>query len=258
MVKAASKKAPTRGATPLPQKSSRQWQLRLPKMAWQWLVYPIVVLLLLVAGQASYKRWPIQEVEIQGRLLIWQPEQIAEPLIWVKEEHFFTVDLARIQQQVSDMPLIAHVQVRKRWPGRIELRVFEDVPMARWGDNALVTVSENISAIPVGYDASSLAVIDANEDHLELALRSFRHIQQTLVHPDVTVQVVSLQVGDTGSIRVHLDNDWQVEFGRQYFEERVRRLDFLLQRLPQDDVATIDLRYGKGAAVAWHPSRENG
>lgn len=258
MARNAAKKPPTRGATPLPKKKERQWQWRIPAIAWQWLVYPVLGVLLVVAVQALYSRWPIQEIEVQGRLIVWQPEQIAASLLWVKEEHFFTVDLTRIQQQVSDMPLVAHVQVRKRWPGRIELRVFEEVPMARWGTNALVTVNEKISAMPAGYDADSLALISASEDHLDVALRSFRHIQQAFEHHRTAVQVVSLQVSATGSIRVRLDNDWYVEFGRQYFEERVQRLDFLLQRLPQDEVATIDLRYGKGAAVAWHPPRENG
>lgn len=258
MAKSAAKKAPVRGATPLPQKKERQWRWRMPAIAWQWLVYPLLLVLFVVAGQAAYSRWPIQEIEVQGRLMVWQPEHIAASLMWVKEAHFFTVDLVRIQQQVSDLPLIAHVQVRKRWPGRIELRVFEDVPMARWGDNALVTVSEKISAVPSGYDAQALAQIDASDDHLDVALRSFRHIQQALEHHRVAVQVNRLAVSETGSIQVNLDNGWQVEFGRQYFEERVQRLDFLLQRLPQDDVATIDLRYGKGAAVAWHPPRENG
>ena len=39
------------------------------------------------------------------------------------------------------------------------------------------------------------------------------------------------------------------------FEDRIIRLEQLLRYLPQEKVAKIDLRYGKGAAISWRTGR---
>jgi cell division protein FtsQ len=101
-----------------------------------------------------------------------------------------------------------------------------------------------------------LAKIKSNAEYTDIAVREFRKVQQIL--SDIGVTVTELAVSNTGSIDIVLSNNWQVAFGRQHFEERVRRLHLLLQNLPNQNVAVIDLRYGKGAAIGWQSMQEKG
>lgn len=250
----ASKKEAPRGATPRKEKTPRQWNVRLPRIQLQWLLLPVFVVGLAAVGHWGYHRWPVTAVEVQGRLSIWQPKTIAEQLMWVKEHSFFSLDLVQVRRQIEQLPLITQVVVRKRWPGTVEVTLFEDVPVAVWNGDQLLSARGQLSAIPEGLSLDGLAHMEGHRDNAEMAVRYFRRIQQLLAGQ--AVQVSRLAVTQTGSVQAELSNGWSVEFGRQYFEERVQRLALLMQKLPQDAVQTVDLRYGKGAAIAWRQGKE--
>ena len=148
------------------------------------------------------------------------------------------------------------VNVRKRWPGTLDIRLYEDVPVALWNNDQLLSASGMLSAVPAGLETAGLTRMQGNPAQAEQAVRYFRRIQQVLSGQSVRVE--HLHIAATGAVRTQLTNGWQVEFGRQYFEERVMRLAALLASLPQEKVQAVDLRYGKGAAIRWHRDQEMG
>lgn len=246
-----------RGATPrVEKKSPRTWNVRLPVIRWQWLLLPVMTAALVTGMRWGYHGWPVTTVDINGRLSVWQAEQIAEQLQWVTAESFFSLDVEQVHQQLKDLPLVLQVTVRKRWPGTLEVRLFEDVPVAVWNRNQLLSASGLLSGIPEGVALSALTQMEGENNQAEQAVRYFRRIQQVLAGQPVRVE--RLRVVATGAVQAVLTNGWQVEFGRQYFEERVLRLEKLLATLPQEKVAAVDLRYGKGAAIRWHREQELG
>ncbi|MCD8521107.1 MAG: FtsQ-type POTRA domain-containing protein [Saccharospirillaceae bacterium] len=251
-----AKKAAPRGATPVIVKQPRQWRVTMPVIAWQWLLVPCLLAGLLAGMRWGYQSWPMSNVEVKGRLSVWNPEDIAERIVWVKDESFFSLDLQKVYEQLSGLPLIMQVTVRKRWPGTLELTVYEDVPMAIWNNDQLLSANGRLSEIPAHLDAGNLARIDGDHRYAEEAVRHFRRIQQSLMHLNVGIN--RLTVSAVGAVDVELSNGWQVRFGRQYFEERVQRLELLIAQLPENAVVSVDLRYGKGAAIGWRPVQEMG
>ncbi len=128
--------------------------------------------------------------------------------------------------------------------------------MALWNNDQLLSASGMLSAVPAGLETAGLTRMQGSSVQAEQAVRYFRRIQQVLAGNAVRVE--QLHITATGAVRTQLNNGWQVEFGRQYFEERVLRLAALLARLPQEKVQAVDLRYGKGAAIRWHQDQEMG
>ena len=252
------KKEPRRGATPLVEKPAREfrWPTIAIKIHWAWLVTPVVLVAGFYAAQWMMVRWPITGIEVEGRLSVWTPEKIAEKVIWVKDQGFFTADLQTVHDVVAELPLLTNVVIRKKWPGTIVISAYEDVAMAAWNDDKLLSINGSLMAIPEGFDASNLAKIKSNAEYTDIAVRGFRKVQQML--SDMGVTVTELTISDTGSVDIVLSNHWQVAFGRRNFEERVRRLHRLLQKLPNQNVAMVDLRYGKGAAIGWQSVQEKG
>lgn len=251
-----AKKAAPRGATPLVVKQPKQWNVTMPVIAWQWLLLPCLLAGLLAGMRWGYHSWPITNVDVKGRLSVWNAEDIAGKIVWVKNESFFSLDLQSVYEQLAGLPLIMQVTVRKRWPNTLELTLYEDVPMAIWNGDQLLSANGRLSEIPAHLDASNLARINGDRNYAEAAVRHFRRIQQSLVHLNVGIN--RLTVSAVGAVDVELSNGWQVRFGRQYFEERVQRLELLIAQLPMTAVASVDLRYGKGAAIGWRPVQEMG
>jgi cell division protein FtsQ len=247
-----------RGATPLVEKQAREfrWPTIAIKIHWVWLLTPVVLIVGFYVAQWMMVRWPITGIEVEGRLSVWAPEKITEKVLWIKEQGFFTADLQAVHDVVADLPLLTNVVIRKKWPGTIVISAYEDVAMAAWNDDKLLSINGNLMAIPEGFNTSNLAKIKSNAEYTDIAVREFRKVQQIL--SDIGVTVTELAVSNTGSIDIVLSNNWQVAFGRQHFEERVRRLHLLLQNLPNQNVAVIDLRYGKGAAIGWQSMQEKG
>ncbi|GGY37848.1 hypothetical protein GCM10011297_08740 [Bacterioplanes sanyensis] len=244
--------APKRGATPL--EKPRAKRLRLPampavKVPWRALFLVSVAVLVVAALQFSYRHWPITDVVVEGRMAVHSAEDIARRLLWLKQESFFSADLHRVQQQIEQLPLVAGVVVSKQWPSGITVNVRESVPVARWNENSLLDSSGRVTERPAVFDASELPHIKAQSRYADVASRSYRLVQQILLSRQVTVE--HLSVSSSGSIHAQLSNGWSVALGKGYIEQRLQRLARLLDTLPAQQVARLDLRYGKGAAIGW-------
>jgi len=82
---------------------------------------------------------PVRSIAIDGEVhrhsLAVLQETVAEQL----DGGILLVDLAAIKGAVEALPWIASVSLRRDWPDRLQLRVVEHRPVARWGDDGLVT-----------------------------------------------------------------------------------------------------------------------
>lgn len=255
-------KQPQRGATPLPaKKPKKQWQIKLPKLAvptafWGWLLVAMLLGAAGYGGKTLYSSWPVQEVHVDGRLQVWSAQTLEEQLAWVKEKSFFSLDVEQVRQQLQQMPLLRQVRVQKRWPGIVTVAVVEDVPVALWNDSQLLSASGVISAIPEGLNTEPLIHMQGPQRQVTQAAHYFRRIQQIVGAAGVRVN--SLTMSSVESVQVELSNGWTVDFGRQYFEERILRLKKLIEYFPAEKISNIDLRYGKGVAIRWRPQQEIG
>src|SRR5690606_1999290 len=51
---------------------------------------------------------------------------------------FFSVDLEAMRLELEAMPWIARAEVRRVWPDQVTIRLVEQLPIARWGEEALL------------------------------------------------------------------------------------------------------------------------
>lgn len=252
----AKKPEAPRGATPKAEpKERRNWKLNLSfgDFPWRyvsWVASGILVLVIgLYAGKVAYKNWPIQDIQVGGALSAWSLEGIAKELSWVRGESFLSLDVDKVRTTLEALPLVAQVSVSKRWPGVVVIHMVEDVPIALWNQQYLLSANGKLSAVPENLDISQLTAMQGPDNQTQVAVQYFRRVQQLL--NTQTVKVQNLTISSVGSVEVLLSNGWQVEFGRQYIEDRIIRLEQLLRYLPFERVSKVDLRYGKGAAISW-------
>ncbi|WP_369984546.1 cell division protein FtsQ/DivIB [Thalassolituus sp.] len=255
--KSAARRGATRKVEPKPKRS-----LKLVKPDWLkasllgWLALPIVLGGLFLGSRQLMDHWVINQVDVRGDMIVWNAQDLEKQVAWVVGEGFYSADLNAVYDVFINMPLIKDVQVRKRWPDYIEITVSEDIPMAVWNGRQLIGIRGDLMAIPGHLNVDNLTAVTGNSEYLSDSIKHFRLIQQAMGTENIKIE--QLTVSDTGSLSMTLSNQWQVQIGRSQLEQRALRLKKLIAGLPSDEVAAVDLRYGKGAAIAWREKQEKG
>lgn len=221
-----------------------------------WLVQTVFVVCLLVGSGWGLQQvrwgWPVENVEIEGEFRYWQAEDLAKQLLWVKEQNFFSLDVRKVKQELEQLALIKKAQVKKIWPDTLLVKFKEDIPVAVWNNEALLNPKGEELLLPGSFEQTKLPKLFGPVQKTEQIMRQFQRFQSRLSGIDAVM--ISLSLNSVGSWQVELENGWTVRLGRHQLEQRLERLIELLKILPQEKVAVVDLRYGKGAAIKWLPA----
>lgn len=84
--------------------------------------------------------FPLTRVELKGTLERTTTAEL-EGAMSRAAGNFFAADLAEIRARVERLPWVRRVEVRRVWPGRLEISIEEHVALARWG------LGEEVSAL---------------------------------------------------------------------------------------------------------------
>jgi len=191
--------------------------------------------------------FPLREVR-----LVEQPRHVQRAHIEaaVKKElrgTFFTIDLALARRGFEAMPWVRKADVRRQWPDRIEVRIEEHEPLARWGTLGLVNVQGEI--FEASY-AGKLPVFNGPagaSKEMAIQYAYFRKSLEPLGREPVQVNVSARRAW---SLRI--DTGTTLELGRNDLENRLARFVQNYERTAQylgRRVDYVDLRYSNGFAV---------
>jgi cell division protein FtsQ len=195
--------------------------------------------------------FPVSQVEIKGSLKNTGEAEIEAALPRASGNgagNFFAVDLAEVRAGVERLPWVRRVEVRRVWPGRLEVSVEEHVALARWGAgdemSALVnTYGERFAAKTKEALPSFVAPGGTSAE----VTRRFRRFAEIVAPLGTGVERVVLTQRHAWQLR--LGNGLHLMLGRDadLAEERLRKfVEFYPKTKPRD---YVDLRYPNGFAV---------
>mgnify|MGYP000122569560 FL=1 len=253
--RASNKKKTNRGATRIENKapfSLKETVAAIPA----WLIQGVFISTLLIASVWGLQQvrwgWSVENVEIEGEFRYWQANDLAKQLLWVKEQNFFSLDVRQVKYKIEQLALIKSAQVKKVWPDTLLVKFKEDIPVAVWNQQTLLNPKGEELLLPERLNTNELPKLFGPQQKTAQVMRQFQRFQTRL--SSVNAAMVSLTMNSVGSWQMQLENGWTIRLGRQQIEQRVERLIELLKILPQEKVAVVDLRYGKGAAIKWLPA----
>ena len=160
---------------------------------------------------------------------------------------FFTINLPQVRSAFEKLPWVREANLRRRWPDRLEVRVVEHVPLARWGSTALVNMQGEI--FQAAYDGKLPVFIGPAGTSKEIAIQ-YEFFRRTLSMIDATPVLV--QVTPRRAWRVKLDSGPMLELGREDIETRLARYLAVHERTVgalKRRIQYVDLRYTNGFAV---------
>ena len=199
-----------------------------------------------------YADQPIAHVSVQGDLHYVSREAVATRVAPLIHSSFFQVDLAAIRSELEQMPWIAEAEVRRVWPDQVLIRLEEQLPVARWGDEALLNNQGQAFAPGETTDYANLPKLWGPQRAQPEIMRQYQMLSQLLRPLDFTV--ARLELRDRGSWFLTTGQGLELLLGRDHVVEKMRRFVSVYDKVLKEqstNIARVDLRYPNGMAVAW-------
>jgi cell division protein FtsQ len=221
-------------------------------LAWTFAV--ALVLLPVVGvlnGWIGGARWPMRHLVVTGEFRQVSDARVRSEVLPLVQDGFFAVDLGAIRASLAKLPWVQKVEVRKRWPDRLEVALVEYRPMARWGADRMLSERGDIFPAPPGSHAR-LPLFEGPDDRAAEVMAF--HSQARPLFLPAGLQVVRVRLSARGSWNLLLSDETEIEVGRGDPALRLARFARLMPRLQDAQgarIARADLRYTNGFALIW-------
>lgn len=195
---------------------------------------------------------PIRHVIVANELAEVQRADVEQAISGLRG-NLVSVSVEGVRASLEKLAWVRRAEVRRRWPGTLELTLHEHVPVARWGDSTqqlvnaqgevfYATGSSRVAGLPVfsGPLGSSADILARYGEIRDLVAPVGRSARQVVLTPRLAWQV-------------RLDDGLTLELGREQAKSPIReRLARFVEvygmavesRQPRPQVA--DLRYPNG------------
>lgn len=195
----------------------------------------------------------IREVHIEGHFERVAPAEVEAAVEPFLASALAEVDLDAAKAAVERLPWVSRARVERVWPDRLRVRIWERHPFALWGDDQLLD-TEARRFQPATPFPEGLPQLSGAQGGEAVIADMFRALSSRLAEGPFAIKGLSRDARGEWMARTVSDAD--LRFGRG---DPLAALDILQgpartalqQRI--EDVAYVDLRYGNGFSVGWHP-----
>ena len=250
-----------RGASRLVAKEPISVRARMPRPSLAGLKRVAWPFLLLGLGLGAYQLsvrlmpymdQPIARISVEGELSYTSQQAVQQRIAPYVSASFFSVDLRGMRLELEQMPWVAQAQVRRVWPDQVLIRLEEQLPIARWGDEALLN-SQGVAFAPNQLEAyQHLPQLYGPKRAQQRVMQQYQVLSQMLRPMGFTVS--RLELRERGSWFLSTGQGIELLLGRDHLVEKMRRFSAIHGKAlkeQQANIARIDLRYANGLAVAW-------
>ena len=170
---------------------------------------------------------PVNSIVITGEMPYTQREEVLEAINDIDLGNFFQVNVNDIQAQVSLLPWVYSVAVRKQWPNEVKIYIVDQTPIALWnGDFILNQFGKAFQAEQKAIKHTIPEFFGPEGSEL-LALENFTNLNDLLEYRDLAID--ELILSERFSWQLALNNGIRLNLGR---EERVKRVQRFMDVYP--------------------------
>jgi cell division protein FtsQ len=236
------------------QPAPNPWLQRGRKLMW-----PLLLTLMLVGGLGLLihqmndpQVLPVRVVGVDGEITYLDRQRLEAAVAEAVDGSFFSVNLDHIRAKLEQLPWVESSSVRRVWPDTLRVRVVEQVPLAYWGNDGLVSQRGEVfrpAKLPKIDGLAKLVGDDASAPRITREYLRMRSLLET-----VGLGLEHVWVDARQAWRLQTDNDVSIILGRRDVMPRLTRFvqlyPYLQQQMKQVPEA-VDLRYTNGFTVRW-------
>ncbi len=201
--------------------------------------------------------FPLHEVTVTNELREIKRGEVEASLAGRLQGNFFSVDLEGIRRSLEQLSWVRRVEVRRQWPGRIEVSIEEHRPAAYWGADTgqLVNTYGEVFVAGLGLQpGSAMPVLTGPSGWAPEMLRQYQTAAEALKPLGLSPRALS--VSPRLALQMQLDDGTVVELGREQTKATVsQRMQRLVEnyesmlRLAGQRPGVVDMRYPNGFAM---------
>lgn len=161
-----------------------------------------------------------------------------------------------MRQELEQMPWIAHAEVRRVWPDQVTIRLEEQLPVARWGDEALLSNQGQAFTPRELANYEHLPQLFGPQRAQQQVMQQYQALSQMLRPLGFSVRLELrergswfLTTGASGSARAS-SCCWDATTWWKRCASFIAIYDKTLKE-QITNIASVDLRYANGLAVGW-------
>jgi cell division protein FtsQ len=195
---------------------------------------------------------PVERIEVSGKLENLRREAVRAALAGELDAGLVFLNLGALQAKLEELPWIYRASLRRRFPDTLEVGVVEQLPIARWGDDAFLNHEARIISVRDSDRWRDLPQIRGPQGSAARLMARYQRLLEQF--SPVELNPVIVQEDDFGQLSVTLDNGLELQLGNQDFAGRLQQFLHLWRgelRDAQRTVLRVDMRYENGAAVAF-------
>ena len=200
----------------------------------------------------SKENMPVRYVRVEGFFQYLKKEEIKKVLMPHVTEDFVSIDIKAIQRTMVSLPWISKAEVKRIWPDAIDIKIYEQIPIARWGEESLLNQQGTVFTPKNVAEFSFLPLIHGPTGYEYRLLSVMKSIKAVLIEHSLDLE--ELTVKDRRSWKMVLKNGMRMQLGRinpLIKTERFLKTLPLLGEERTSAISLIDMRYPNGFAVTW-------
>lgn len=236
-----------------------------PRRPWWRLAVLAAGVLMILGGAGTWvmsvvtdpARLPLKTIRITGELSHIDRGRLQQLVAGAIDGGFFTVDMRKLRAAAEQLPWVDEVSIRRVWPQTLVMAVTEQVPLARWGDTALVNGRGEVFRPEGGELPVGLPLLEGDEPAAARMVDFYRQASRQLARAGRRVQ--RLRLTEQQDWRLQLDGGLVLVIGQRQAVEALERFVMAVPAIRDEagrQPEQVDMRYENGFAVRWAPAGE--
>jgi cell division protein FtsQ len=197
---------------------------------------------------------PIRYVRIEGVFQYITKDEIKQALRAHVMTGFLNADMHSIRQALLSLPWIAEVKVKRVWPDAIEIKVYEQYPVARWNNIGLLNEQGDLFMPSNLARFNKLPLLYGPLGQEKKLMEIAKQLQAALASH--SMGLAEFDVNERRAWTIVLTNELVLKLGRKEPQQKFQRFLPIIPILGKDRMAAmavVDLRYSNGFAVTQKP-----
>lgn len=166
---------------------------------------------------------------------------------------YFAQDIQDVALRLRQISWIKDVMVRKIYPDRLSITLFEHRPIAIWNEDHFLSDDGTVFSLPKDrFQATGLPVLAGPDAKAKMVLTEWSKIRAALKQQNLGL--ASVEMDDREAWTIVLDNQIKLFLGRGDWLPKLERFAAIFPSITIPEgkrLSYVDLRYKDGAAVGF-------
>lgn len=257
-MKIKQKQANLRGAQRATKPVKRQWRVTLPQ--WQFSLTKMLFLCFVAMACVtaygglravdSVLNVPVEEVKVNGELRYQDKKEVEAIISQHVDNGFVQVDIERLYQQLSALPWVYRLSIKRQLPSGLLITIEEQQAVAYWNNDSLLNnYGEVFTPKTIPIIAGMPAFGGAKHEQV---IDLYKQLQGRLKETQKPIR--ELLINRRNTVRVVLADQTVLLMSLKDIDKQLAHWDDIYQALDSaqiNSIEQVDLRYSNGAAVQW-------